>query len=66
MVRTGQAGPSVQQDLDDLIVVGVGRQHQGLHVGSEAGLHNIRVIYIFFYNFSLSFPSQTASRQTCD
>ena len=38
MVRTGQPGPSVQQDLDDLIVVGVGRQHQGLHVGSEAGL----------------------------
>ena len=38
MVRTGKAGSSVQQDLDDLIVVGVGGQHQRLHVGSEAGL----------------------------
>ena len=41
MVRTGQSGPSVKQDLDDLIVIGVGRQHQGLHVGSEAGLNKI-------------------------
>ena len=66
VVRAGKAGAPVEQDLDDLVVVGVGRQHQGLHVGSEAGLHNIRVIYIFLKDFSLSLPSQTASRQTCD
>ena len=41
MVRTRQAGSSVQQDLDDLIVVGVGCQHQRLHVGSEAGLADV-------------------------
>ena len=38
MVRAGQAGAPVQEDLDDLVVVGVGRQDEGLHVGSEASL----------------------------
>ena len=35
MVRTGQPGPSVQQDLDDLVVVGVGGEDEGRHVGGE-------------------------------
>ena len=43
MVRTGEAGSSVQQDLDDLVVVGVGGQDQRLHVGSEAGLQYVVV-----------------------
>ena len=38
VMRTRQCGSSVQQDLDDLVVVGVGRQDEGLHVGGEAGL----------------------------
>ena len=38
VVRTWQSSSSIQQDLDDLVVVGVGRQDEGLHVGSEASL----------------------------
>ena len=38
MVGAGKAGAPVQQDLDDLVVVGVGREHQGGHVGGEHGL----------------------------
>ena len=33
----GQGGASVQQDLDDLVVVGVGRQDEGGDVGGEGG-----------------------------
>ena len=38
VVRARKAGTPVQQDLDDLVVVGVCRQHQGRHVGGEHGL----------------------------
>ena len=37
MVRTGEPGSSVQQDLDDLVVVGVGGQDEGGDVGREGG-----------------------------
>ena len=59
MVRTGEPGSSVQQDLDDLVVVGVGGQDQGLHVGSEAGLQTgVSVSYLI--NFLWSDTRQTA------
>ena len=38
VVRARKAGAPVQQDFDDLVVVGVGREHQGRHVGGEHGL----------------------------
>ena len=38
VVGAGKAGAPVQQDLDDLVVVGVGREHEGRHVGGEHGL----------------------------
>ena len=38
MVRAGQAGAPVQEDLDDLVVVGVGREDEGRHVSGEHGL----------------------------
>ena len=38
VVGAGKAGTPVQQDLDDLVVVGVCREHQGGHVGGEHGL----------------------------
>ena len=38
VVRAGEAGAPVKQDLDDLVVVGVGREHQGGHVGGEHSL----------------------------
>ena len=37
VVRRWQSGSSVQQDLDDLVVVGVGCQDEGRDVGSEGG-----------------------------
>ena len=38
VVRAGQTGAPVQQDLDDLVVVGVGGEDEGRHVGGEDGL----------------------------
>ena len=38
VVRAGQTGAPVQQDLDDLVVVGVGGEDEGRHVGGEHGL----------------------------
>ena len=38
VVRAGQAGAPVQEDLDDLVVVGVGREDEGRHVSGEHGL----------------------------
>ena len=37
VMRTRQCGSSVQQDLDDLVVVGVSRKDEGRDVGSEGG-----------------------------
>ena len=37
IVRTGEDGPPVQQDLDDLVVVGVGGEDERGDVGGEGG-----------------------------
>ena len=37
VVRSGQCGAPVQEDLDDLVVVSVGREDQRRDVGGEGG-----------------------------
>ena len=50
-MRGGESGAPVQQDLDDLVVVSVGRQDQRRDVGGEGGgvgRQSLPTLKIFF------------------